>query len=143
MNSFNELLERVSTPGDLATVLLFGSAGYLLDAGVNLIAFLEPGTAALIAATSTLGLKQGYHAWKAAPLAPQDRTEALHDLLSDGAHDDLSDRLEREFALLEKGIIDRSDFTARFENIVEAYRTRSDESGPTNPARRRQKEVPE
>lgn len=53
---------KPETPGDWAVVLLAGSAGYALDAGLNIIGFLEPGVCGTLFATTALGLKRGLEA---------------------------------------------------------------------------------
>jgi hypothetical protein len=53
---------KPETKGDWAVVLLAGSLGYTLDAGLNIIGFLEPGICGTLFATTALGLKKGYEA---------------------------------------------------------------------------------
>lgn len=53
---------KPETKGDWAVVLLAGSDGYALDAGLNIIGFLEPGVCGTLFATTALGLKKGYEA---------------------------------------------------------------------------------
>lgn len=43
IQDLRDLLAQVSTPGDTATVLLAGSAGFMVDAGLNVIGFCPQG----------------------------------------------------------------------------------------------------
>ena len=53
-----DLFDKVVGPGDLGTILLASTAGYMLDAGFNIVGFLEPGILGLTFASSALGLKK-------------------------------------------------------------------------------------
>jgi hypothetical protein len=58
ISELKELFGKVSTPGDLATVLIAGTAGLLVDGALNAVGFLEPGEVGLSAAAGALGLKK-------------------------------------------------------------------------------------
>jgi ferredoxin-fold anticodon binding domain-containing protein len=61
-DSLAKLFEKASTPGDIATVLVFGTAGFLVDAGLNAVGFLEPGVVGVTAASGALGVKKSIEA---------------------------------------------------------------------------------
>jgi hypothetical protein len=56
------LLEKASSPGDQATILLAGTLGFVLDAGLNVVGFLSPGYVGLTFATTALGAKKALEA---------------------------------------------------------------------------------
>jgi len=58
-----DLLDRASSPGDVATILLAGTLGFTLDAGLNIIGFLSPGYVGITFASTALGAKK---AWEGA-----------------------------------------------------------------------------
>jgi hypothetical protein len=70
----DDVLGRTRTKGDVATVLIAGTAGYLVDAGLNSVGFLEPGIVGIVSASGMLGLKQGVEA-----LAENRRARAIMD----------------------------------------------------------------
>lgn len=58
MNDILGLLKQASGPGDIATILIAGTAGYVVDAGLNAVGFLEPGIVGVTAASAALGIKK-------------------------------------------------------------------------------------
>ena len=61
-DKLTDLLEHVASPADLATVLLSGTFGYILEVGLDLVVFLEPSVMGIMAATAALGLKKAHEA---------------------------------------------------------------------------------
>ena len=59
---FKDILGDLTSPGDTATVLLAGTLGFVLDAGLNIVGFLEPGYVGFTFASSALGLKRAWEA---------------------------------------------------------------------------------
>lgn len=55
--NFDETLKQVKTRSDLAIFLAAGTTGFLLDAGLNIMAFLESGAAGAACATGALSIK--------------------------------------------------------------------------------------
>ena len=131
---FTELLDRIVTPADMAVVLFFGTSGFVVDAALNSIGFLEPGYVGVTAATGALAVKQGavsvYTRWRAPRRKRrrleelEERAEAFLSVLKEEQHDGLMDSLERESRLFRRGIIDEEDFRKRFKELVEEYRSR-------------------
>jgi hypothetical protein len=127
-----DLLEKVSTRGDLATVLIAGTAGYLLDAGLNLIGFLEPGIVGVLSASGALGVKKAIEAgWERHPsekyeqkaLAQQKvRAARLMDLLEREGRNDLATKLRREINLIETGVITPEISSAAIDEVIQEYR---------------------
>lgn len=141
--SLGQLFERASTPGDLATVLVFGTAGFLVDAGLNAVGFLEPGVVGITSASGALGVKKSIEAaltarrerkrerWKridemekveSERRAEIKRAEELLTLLGNEALP-LKQRLELEIKFFQKGIIEIDAFKVRIDEIVNDYRS--------------------
>lgn len=55
--NFDETLKQVKTRSDLAIFLAAGTTGFLLDAGLNIMGFLEPGAVGAACATGALSVK--------------------------------------------------------------------------------------
>lgn len=131
-DSLAKLFEKASSPGDIATVLVFGTTGFLIDAGLNAVGFLEPGVVGITAASGALGVKKSIEATLAARrerkaqqrnrLAETHRAAQLRTLLRD---DQLKQRLDSAVNLFESGIIDIEAFKVSIDEIVDAYRSPS------------------
>jgi hypothetical protein len=70
---YGELWKQVASPGDAAVFLLAGAAGFVADAGLNIVGFFSPGVVGVTAASSALGAKK---AWDANRLASKERKRA-------------------------------------------------------------------
>lgn len=137
MDELRKILEQVTTPVDIAVVLIAGVTGLVLDAGLNVVGFLEPGMAGVAAAAGALGLKkaaeaslakrQERKAQRQQRSAEQKRAAELQALLSkDEQHQALVQRLSRERELFELGIISVDDLKASVDEVIKAYRERSE-----------------
>ncbi|MEU4338939.1 hypothetical protein AB0F59_30535 [Micromonospora lupini] len=114
-DSVNDVLDRVSSPGDMATVLLAGTAGFLVDAALNLVGFLSPGAAGIAAASAALGLKKALEAGRGRHAETKRvafgkaeairRGEALREVLRGSDRFDLQRRLFRATTLYEAGAL--------------------------------------
>jgi hypothetical protein len=58
IDDLGKLLDRVSSPADLAVILLAGPLAFVLDAGFDVISFLPPGYVAITTASVALGVKK-------------------------------------------------------------------------------------
>lgn len=58
MEHYKELLAQVSNPADLATILLSGVLGFVLDAGLDIANFMSASQSGFMAAAAALGLKK-------------------------------------------------------------------------------------
>lgn len=65
IQEFRSLLGDASGSGDTATVLLAGSLGFTIDAGLSVVGFLSPGAVGITAASTALGLKKALEAKRA------------------------------------------------------------------------------
>ena len=137
MDELKKILEQASTPADMAVVLIAGTAGFTLDAGLNLVGFLEPGFVGVAAASGALGLKKVAEAGlaKRREIKAQEqrrgdeikRAKELQSLLSkDERHQSLSKRLGRELELFELGIINVDDLKASVDEVIRTYRSQSE-----------------
>ncbi len=135
--SWKEILDQVSGPGDLATILIAGSVGYTLDAGLNFAGFMDPGVVGIIAASAALGVKKAIeaaqerrvHSAKATAertrIALDDqasRAQRLVELFDSEGRTDLVARLKREILLLEADRRVPEAVTVAIDEIVDSYR---------------------
>jgi hypothetical protein len=137
MDELKKILEQATTPADMAVVLIAGTAGFVLDAGLNVIGFLEPGFVGVAAASGALGLKKAAEAGLAKRGEQKSqkqkrgdeikRAKELQSLLSkDDRHQSLSKRLGRELELFELGIINIDDLKASVDEVIKTYRNQSE-----------------
>jgi len=119
----------------MATILIFGTAGFVVDAGLNVVGFLEPGYVGISAAAGALGVKKAAEAAlgrrrerKILYQRHQDeemRANHLSVLLSEPVHHaDLVQRLQRERGLFESGIVDVDTFGSSIDQIISDYRSK-------------------
>jgi hypothetical protein len=120
MDAIDRILERASSPSDTATILIAGTAGFMLDAGLNVIGFLSPGHVGIAAASAALGVKK---AIEAGVQPGRDRNRALTRarklrafLVSNGPMY-LIAPVDREIALLEAGVTDPSSANAALDEL--------------------------
>jgi uncharacterized membrane protein YhiD involved in acid resistance len=161
LDNLTKVFDKASTTGDIATVLVFGTAGFLVDAGLNAVGFLEPGVVGITAASGALGVKKSIEAALTGRRKRKDeeqkrikeekekqeehineqanserklrfeinRASELHSLLSeDQQHENLVRRLETEIRLFRADIIDINAFKNSIDEIVNAYRSSSQEN---------------
>jgi len=125
---YKALLAEVSTPGDMATVLLVGSAGFVVDAGLNAIGFLSPGAVGVTAASGALGIKKSYEAgrktrmarWQAQ--AAQERASKAMRYLERTNFSNGKIRLRAEIDLHRDGVTDDASLDLAVNEILAAYR---------------------
>lgn len=146
-----DLLGRVTSPGDMAAILLGGAAGYTLDAALNVAGFFEPGICGAVTASGCLGAKKFLEAQVATfrsyragrreseqraldagralqrtqvPLEAVDRAWALVDHILDAGGDaKLAERLQQELKLHKAGITNEQSLDEVIEAVLREYRT--------------------
>ena len=123
--NLQQILNKVSTPGDLATVLIAGTAGYIVDAGLNAVGFLEPGLVGAFSASGALGLKKSVEAARNKKKAMREqlkRAKRLTVLLAEEQMSELVKALEIEMQIAE--IEQNADgLKAALDAIVDEYRS--------------------
>jgi hypothetical protein len=137
MESFKELLDRASTSGDIATILLAATAGFVADAGLNFVGFLSPGTVGIASATAALGAKK---AWQGAresrkerhvtvshePIHPIHRAEELDRYLriqgADGLPTDVYEEFIHDRDLYGHNLIDEAQLNSTIDTVVAEIR---------------------
>ncbi|TCC38727.1 hypothetical protein [Kribbella speibonae] len=128
-----KLLDKVSSPADLAVILLSGPLAYLLDAGVDVVHFLPPGYVAVLTASFALGMKKAAEVGTTARrdrqrtekrrLEVQERVAALDARITEyKLEPDLAVRLRRELDLYEAGITSDTEFDAAFAVLLARFR---------------------
>ena len=135
-DDLKDVLRHVSDPADVAVVLIAGTAGFLIDAGLNAVGFLEPGYVGVATASGALGMKKAVEATVAKGRVARARRRELEQaerkagsllvLLREKGHGDLMGRLEREVELFRAEIIDLESFESNVGKVVDAYRSRPD-----------------
>ena len=101
---YKDLLGDLTSPGDTATVLLAGTVGFVLDAGLNMIGFLDPGYVGFTFASSALGLKRAWEANGGRKRAQvKKKGQRIRALMMQVDRGDLVQELDRELLLLEAG----------------------------------------
>lgn len=133
IDAFKELLEKVSEPSDLATILICGTAGFLVDAGLNAVGFLEPGYVGITAASGALGLKKGAEAAWTARQTRKKRIEDIENvrvkansllkLLGSKGDQDLVQQLERDIELFDSGIVGAESLESSIQETIRAYQS--------------------
>ncbi|TDW23989.1 hypothetical protein [Kribbella kalugense] len=134
IDDLGKLLDRVSSPADLAVLLLAGPLAFVLDAGLDVVTFLPPpGYAAIIAASLALGVKKTLET----RLAPRrevrageirrrelrDRAVALAERVADGRlPDHLAVRLRHELDLYDARITTEQQFDTALGDYLAEYR---------------------
>lgn len=132
LSDLRDLLKQTSEPSDIATILLAGTAGFVIDAGLNLVGFLEPGIVGLTFATTALGAKQAYAAAsknrKVRQAADRKRDEQIRkakqliEVFEGESRLDLAQAVRRELKLLESGAITGENAEGALTAIVQRYR---------------------
>jgi hypothetical protein len=125
MSELADLIEKTSSPADLAVVLLAGTAGLVIDAGLNVIGFLSPATTAFAFAGAALGLKKSAEAARAHRQArraqPRDPASRARALMEEFEHIGMNDRakeIKNDIRLMELGIVTESDLQVQVEAAV-------------------------
>lgn len=122
-----DLMAKVVTKADIAVVTLAGGAGVLLDGGLDVVNFMEPGVVSTTASTMAFGVKNGWEAvwgWKRRrgrhARAKTDAENAATFLESKGAQAGAV-RLRRTLELHEKGFADDAQLAAVTTEVLAEY----------------------
>ena len=133
VDDLKQLLEEASSPGDMAAILLAGSIGFVIDAGINAVGFLSPGAVGLLSASTALGMKKGWEAWREAHreqrkterAAAECEARALRLLrYLEGKDEPLRAALLEELELLREGISTIANLDMAVESSLTKLRTR-------------------
>jgi hypothetical protein len=135
LENLTKIFDKASSPGDMATILIFGTAGFVLDAGLNVVGFLEPGYVGISAASGALGIKKaaeaalGRHRERKAleqrRWNEKKRARNLLGLLNkENRCPELVQRLQRELELFESEIVDVDAFKTSIDEIINGYLSR-------------------
>jgi hypothetical protein len=136
LDNLKDLLGQASSPGDMATILLAGTVGFVLDAGLNAVGFLSPGYTGITAATTALGLKKGWQATKAkrkqlaAAKHSARNAQSFLEYLEKGNHHSLAARIQEELELYDRGLIDNEGLQAVIVSVIEELRMELRARGP-------------
>jgi hypothetical protein len=133
LDDVKALLDKASEPGDMATLLIFGTIGFVGDAALHLVGFLSPGYCGIATATAALGVKKSIDAsrsrWRFKRLEEQRWREqlerALHlSKLFAETRPDLAPAVDRELRLLENRGTDVESARVALDELVKDYRQR-------------------
>ena len=131
MDGLGELLDRATGPGDLATILLAGTAGLVLDAGLNIVGFFSPAYVGLTFASTALGVKKAYEANANRRIGASfnfevlERAERLKTLFEAEDRHDLVKALERELKLFRAGVLEPIELARTLAELTARYRAPS------------------
>lgn len=121
--SWGDILARAITPSDLSVVLVFGTAGYIVDAGLDLVVFIDSGAFGLLSASGALGVKKALEAsWifarRRRKLKNLPRQIALlsEDLKLDGAGN-LAAKLDSALRLHQRRVIDDDELEVAVKEV--------------------------
>jgi hypothetical protein len=140
IRDLKELFAQASSPGDTATILLAGTAGFVVDAGLNIIGFLSPGYVGVTSASAALGLKKAWEGGRAAKRLRArakkavDRATALKDYLDGQGRTDLVIMLDQQLALHEAGVINAESLDQATDSVVVRLRSEAASSQPGSAA---------
>jgi hypothetical protein len=125
-----ELLNEASGPGDMATVLVAGTAGFLVDALLSAHGVLSPGQVGVSAAAGALGLKKSLQAalltrgHRVAHGDPAAKAAKLRALLEARRYTDLLQRLDLQIELRQQDLIDDPSFSEALKGIIDEVQER-------------------
>jgi len=139
IDEFKKILEQVSGPTDISTILLAGIIGGVIDAAFNPFGFFTWQETTLVCASGALGVKKGAEAgvakWrerkarKQKPDKERARAEKLLEMLSSDENDKrrqaIARRLRSDLELFASGIIEADDLKAGVNEAIKAYRDHS------------------
>ncbi|HET7160591.1 MAG TPA: hypothetical protein VFI62_16445, partial [Burkholderiales bacterium] len=117
---FKQLLSTLTTPGDTATVLLAGTAGFVLDAGLNIVGFLEPGYVGFTFATTALGVKRAWEAGRQ-QRALESRARSMRSYAVQIGRADLATHIDEELSLLKATVHDRTQAEEALDRIAAEF----------------------
>lgn len=128
IDSLSELFNRASSPGDLATLLLAGTAGFLVDAGLNAVGFLSPGAVGITSASAALGVKKSWEASNSRRRTARrlrqalSRAERLYAYLKQNGEDLLALEIQREVDLCREQISSENHLENTIDSVLERLR---------------------
>jgi hypothetical protein len=129
IDDLGKLLDRVSSPADLAVILLAGPLAYVLDAGLDVVGFLPPGYVAITAASVALGVKKLVEVRRtnrkqlASHRDAHSRALALQEhLKASGAPAHLLGYLDAEITLYTGGATTERDLDSAIADCLQEYR---------------------
>jgi hypothetical protein len=134
IQDFDKLLDRVSSPTDLAAILIAGPLAYVLDAGLDVVGFLPPGYVAITASSVVLGLKKAIEA-QFGRRGVLRRATALSELLSaSDAPEPLREQLASELRLYRGRITTRTQLAEALDDCLTQYRAWQTQPRPSRKA---------
>ncbi|WP_433167322.1 hypothetical protein [Kribbella sp. CA-247076] len=125
IDDLGKLLDRVSSPADLAVILLAGPLAYVLDAGLDVVGFLPAGYVAIAAASVALGVKKlvELRLGRRGQVSTLARAKALREhLAAYAAPDHLLTFLDAEIALRQRGATTDEDLESAVSSCLTQYR---------------------
>lgn len=127
MADYTDLLTNVTGPGDAATVLIAGVAGLTVDAGLNLIGFMSPGTVGISAASGALGVKKSIEAGRAMRKTrkrtqnARRRANRAVEYLSDSDFPDGAAVLRRAMGAYDRDLIDEEKLEKAVDDALDSF----------------------
>lgn len=122
IDDLGKLLDRVSSPADLAVILLAGPLAYVLDAGLDIAGFLPPGYVAITAASVALGLKKIVEVRRTRRDAHSRALALREHLTANDAPIHLRGYLDVEIALYNEGATTDEELEIAIADCLDEYR---------------------
>jgi hypothetical protein len=116
-----DLLPGDMSSGDYAVVLLAATAGFVVDAGLNVVGFLSPGYVGVTSATAALGAKKAVEG-RLRRRGWRKRVTALGSHLRRRGLDAIADRLDEDYQLYAEGLMDETALSGRYGIALEELR---------------------
>jgi len=126
-SDFKELLDRASGPADMATILIFGTLGFVVDAGLSVHGVLSPGTVGIASASGALGLKKSVEASVRKTKTTRDeksvpaKAESMIALLKARGQHGAATRLQDQLELYKKKIVDEKTLESQIKIAADTY----------------------
>jgi len=139
IDELKKILEQASGPADIATILIAGTAGGVIDAAFNPFGFFTWRETSLVSAAGALGVKKAVEAslakrrerkeQKHRPDEERARAKRVLEKLSGEESDKrcqaIARRLKSDLEFFDSGVIKADDLKAGVDEAIKAYRDHS------------------
>lgn len=142
MADFKDLLRDSNGPADSATILIAGTAGFVIDAALSVHGVFSPGTVGALSASGALGLKKAWEARRAMARSADEarrekeardsqkhqayeRADYVVNLLDRGghSHEPQAQRLRDEMTLVVRGLSNSETLEGVVNEVIDHYRS--------------------
>ena len=121
---FGDAIKQIKTRGDVAVVLIAGTAGFMLDAALNVFGFLSPGLAGGACATGALGLKVAIEELIEKGKNKREllkKSDSIIKFLDKDKHEKIIKRIGDDKKYFLEEIISEEEFQKTLNNVIKEY----------------------